>query len=93
MELLAFERYMYFKKKGGNHMQFNVLSIPAASAKQAASSFEAAAEKLGMPLKQVSGPNTVSACYCRSEQHAATAVCFVLSLLPVVSQAAIMLCS
>lgn len=57
--LLAFERYMTFKKKGGNHLQFNVLSIPAQSAKKARTVYEEVANRHGIKLKEVPGDKQV----------------------------------
>ena len=59
MELLAFERYMTFKKKGGNHLQFNVLSIPAKRARQARILYEEIASQHSVRLKEVPGPQKV----------------------------------
>lgn len=35
LELVAFERFMTFRKTGGNHCHINVLPIPAAAAASA----------------------------------------------------------
>jgi len=59
MEVVAFERSMTFKSKGGNHLQFNVLSIPAAAAKKAREVYHAAAKRHGIQLKEVPGPTKV----------------------------------
>lgn len=59
LELLAFERYMTFKKKGGNHLQFNVLSIPAKTAKNAWKLYEGVAKQHNVHLKEVLGPQKV----------------------------------
>lgn len=50
---------MTFKSKGGNHLQFNVLSIPAAAAKKAREVYHAAAKRHGIQLKEVPGPTKV----------------------------------
>lgn len=58
-ELLAFERYMTFKSKGGNHLQFNVLPVPMAVAKHAQRSYESVASRHQVRLKEVIGPDKV----------------------------------
>lgn len=59
MEVVAFERSMTFKSKGGNHLQFNVLSIPAAAAKDARQVYHSVAERHGIKLKEVPGATKV----------------------------------
>ena len=57
LEVLAFERYMTFKKKGGNHLQYNVVSIPARTAKNARRLYEEVAREHDVQLKEVPGPH------------------------------------
>ena len=56
LELLAFERFMSFRKTGGNHLQFNVVSIPAAAAKRALEHIQAAGKQQGLQLQPLEGP-------------------------------------
>ena len=50
---------MTFKSKGGNHLQFNVLSIPAAAARDAKQVYHSVAKRHGIKLKEVPGPTKV----------------------------------
>lgn len=63
-ELLAFERYMFFKSKGGNHLQFNVLSIPAKSAADIKAAYLAEAKQNDLKFKPVNGPSQVGFSLC-----------------------------
>ena len=58
-ELLAFERYVFFKSKGGNHLQFNVLSIPAKSPEDVKSHYLAVAKQNSLNFKPFEGPAKV----------------------------------
>ena len=60
-ELLAFERYMQFRKSGGNHCQINAVPISAAAAEEAEATLERLASQHGFSLQPVPGPPTVSA--------------------------------
>ena len=46
-ELVGFERFMRLKKSGGNHCHINVIAVPTAAGKNAATAFENAAAKHG----------------------------------------------
>lgn len=50
---------MTFKKKGGNHLQLNVLSIPASAAGNARRLYERVAKRHDVRLKEVPGPQKV----------------------------------
>jgi hypothetical protein len=57
--MVAFERYMTFRKSGGNHCHLNVLPLPAGAAAGARAAFEAAAERHGFALQPLEGPSKV----------------------------------
>lgn len=57
--LFAFERYMVFRKSGGNHCQVNALAVPAAAAEGAADVLTRAAEAAGFALMPLKGPHEV----------------------------------
>ena len=50
---------MTFKKKGGNHLQLNVVSIPASTAGDARRLYERVAKRHDVRLKEVLGPKKV----------------------------------
>ena len=58
-ELFAFERYMTFRKSGGNHCQLNVLPIASKAAESARSTVEQLARDHGIPLQPLDGPSKV----------------------------------
>ena len=62
--MLAFERYMTFRKSGGNHCQLNVLPLPAGAAAGARGAFEQAAARHGLALQPLEGPAKVHAADC-----------------------------
>ncbi len=59
-ELFAFERYMTFRKSGGNHCQLNVLPVSAAAAASARADVQRLAHDHGVPLQPLDGPSKVS---------------------------------
>lgn len=61
-ELFAFERFMRFRKAGGNHCQINALAIPAQAAKDAASTLQRMAGQHSFHLEPLSGPTSVCLC-------------------------------
>ncbi|CAK0784495.1 hypothetical protein CVIRNUC_007699 [Coccomyxa viridis] len=54
-ELLVFERFMNFRKTGGNHCQLNVISVSAKAAAGAAATAEKAAQGHSLSLQPVPG--------------------------------------
>ncbi|CAL8469438.1 g8979 [Coccomyxa elongata] len=56
-ELFAFERYMTFRKSGGNHCQLNVLPVSAAAAASARADVQRLARDHGVPLQPLDGPS------------------------------------
>jgi len=63
--LFAFERYMTFRKSGGNHCQVNVLAVPAGAGAGAAAALQGAAEAAGFTLMPLKGPSTVNVLFVR----------------------------
>ena len=59
--MLAFERYMTFRKSGGNHCQLNVLPLPQSAAASARNAYEQAAARHGFALQPLEGPSKVPA--------------------------------
>ena len=59
-ELFAFERYMTFRKSGGNHCQLNVFPVSATAAASARADVERLARDHGVPLQPLDGPSKVS---------------------------------
>lgn len=60
-ELLAFERYLTMKGRGGNHMQFNAVPIPMEAGKRAKEALFAAAKQHNISFKEVSKSQKVGA--------------------------------
>ena len=58
-EMVIFERFMNFRKSGGNHCQLNVIPIPAKAAAGAKSSVQKAAQFHGFDLEPVPGASKV----------------------------------
>lgn len=58
-DIFAFERFMQFRRAGGNHCQLNVLAIPKTVTASAASTLQGMAGKHGFSLQPVAGPSTV----------------------------------
>ena len=58
-ELLVFERFMNFRKTGGNHCQLNVISVSAKAAAGAAATAEKAAQGHSLSLQPVPGASKV----------------------------------
>ena len=58
-ELFAFERYMTFRKSGGNHCQFNILPVSSKAAAGARDTVERLARDHGVPLQPLDGPSKV----------------------------------
>lgn len=58
-ELLAFERYLTMRGRGGNHMQLNAVAIPASAAKTSKEQLLELAKEFGVPLKPLEGPAKV----------------------------------
>ncbi|GIL82924.1 hypothetical protein Vretimale_8428 [Volvox reticuliferus] len=62
-ELVAFERHLYLRTKGGNHCHINVVGVTPAAGKRAGDAFRAAAATAGYtlellpPLARGSGPD------------------------------------
>ena len=52
-ELLVFERFMNFRKTGGNHCQLNVIAVSAKAAAGAAATAQKAAQGHGLSLQPV----------------------------------------
>ena len=46
-EAVAFERFMAFRKSGGNHCHINVVPVPASAAATARATFDKAAAAIG----------------------------------------------
>lgn len=59
MELFVFERYMTFRKSGGNHCQINVLPVAAAAAADARATLQRLTAQHGLPLQPLEGPSKV----------------------------------
>ena len=53
---------MLFKSKGGNHLQFNVLSIPAGAASNIKTAYLAIAGQNDLTFKAIDGPQQVQPC-------------------------------
>ena len=71
-DIVAFERYMTFRKSGGNHCQINVLPVPRAAATRAEAAFQTAASTAGITLVCLPpGPKVCTALpvqpYCGTE--------------------------
>ena len=58
-ELFMFERYMVFRKSGGNHAQVNAVAVPASARASAAAVLQGAAEAAGLALMPLKGPSAV----------------------------------
>jgi len=58
-ELFMFERYMVFRKSGGNHAQVNAVAVPASARAGAAAVLQGAAEAAGLALMPLKGPSAV----------------------------------
>ncbi len=59
MELFVFERYMTFRKSGGNHCQMNVLPVATAAAADARATLQRLAAQHGLSLQSLEGPAKV----------------------------------
>jgi hypothetical protein len=92
-ELFVFERYMIFRKSGGNHCQLNVVPVSSRAAANARSTVESAAKEQGVLLQRLDGPSKVRAftpwrhfsCYrqgpCRWKVQRIVTTAMALSLL------------
>ena len=54
-----FERFMNFRKTGGNHCQLNVIAVSAKAAAGAAATAQKAAQGHGLSLQPVPGASKV----------------------------------
>ncbi|GLC41621.1 hypothetical protein PLESTB_000695700 [Pleodorina starrii] len=57
-ELVAFERHLSLRSKGGNHCHINVIGVPPAAAARAGEAFRAAAARAGFPQLELLPPPT-----------------------------------
>ena len=57
-ELVAFERHLALRSKGGNHMHLNCVPVPADRARKARKIFEQAAKRLGFEWEVVEAPES-----------------------------------
>ncbi|KAG2442256.1 hypothetical protein HYH02_009740 [Chlamydomonas schloesseri] len=55
-ELVAFERHLSLRNKGGNHCHINVLGVTPAAGRRAAEAFRAAASAAGYKLEHIPAP-------------------------------------
>ena len=58
-DTVSFERFLHFKKSGGNHCHFNVIAVKPSQGHKAEAMFQAAADRVGMTLQRVAGPSRV----------------------------------
>lgn len=73
-ELFIFERYMIFRKSGGNHCQLNVVPVSTSAAVTATTTIDAAAKEQAVPLQRVDGPSKVPTDMCLQSQCTCTSV-------------------
>ena len=52
-QAVAFERFMAFRKSGGNHCHINVVPVPASAADTARATFDRAAAAIGAEFKEL----------------------------------------
>ena len=65
-EMVVFERFMNFRKSGGNHCQLNVIPVPAHASAGASAAMQKAAAFHGFDLQAVPGASKVGALLCSS---------------------------
>jgi hypothetical protein len=68
-ELVAFERHLALRSKGGNHMHVNCVPVPADRAKKAKKIFEQAAKRLGFEWKVIAPPESALDLQTAIAQH------------------------
>lgn len=64
--MVVFERFMNFRKSGGNHCQLNVIPVPAHASTGAKAAVQKAAAFHGFDLQAVPGASKVGALPCSS---------------------------
>ena len=65
-EMVVFERFMNFRKTGGNHCQLNVIPVPASASAGAKAAVQKTASFHGFDLQAVPGASKVGALLCSS---------------------------
>jgi hypothetical protein len=68
-ELVAFERHLALRSKGGNHMHVNCVPVPADRAKKAKKIFEQAAKRLGFEWEVIAPPESALDLQTAIAQH------------------------
>ncbi len=63
-EMVVFERFMNFRKTGGNHCQLNVIPVPASASAGAKAAVQKTASFHGFDLQAVPGASKVGALLC-----------------------------
>ena len=58
-DTVSFERFLHFKKTGGNHAHFNVIAVPPEAGHRAEATFQEAATREDITLQRVPGPSRV----------------------------------
>lgn len=61
---MVFERFMNFRKSGGNHCQLNVIPVPAKAAAGAKAGIDRIAKGHGFDLQPVAGASKVLTLAC-----------------------------
>ncbi len=64
--MVVFERFMNFRKTGGNHCQLNVIPVPASASAGAKAAVQKTASFHGFDLQAVPGASKVGALLCSS---------------------------
>jgi hypothetical protein len=68
-QAVAFERFMAFRKSGGNHCHINVVPVPASAAETARATFDRAAAAIGAEFTELPrssgevGPETIAVAF------------------------------
>ena len=57
--MVSFERFLHFKKSGGNHCHWNAIAVPPSQGHRAETAFQEASTRANLSLQRVAGPSRV----------------------------------